>query len=186
MSDQALLVLDFQPVIVDAIGRDAERALAAAVEAIRAARRADVPVVFVHVAFRQGFREISPANKFQKVVPKFGDGFLETEASSQVHPALGVTESDIVARKRRVSAFAGGDLTQIVSALGVSRLILTGLSTAGCILSTLRHASDMDFGITVLSDACADFETDVHDFLIQRVFPSHADVMTTKEWASSL
>jgi nicotinamidase-related amidase len=178
--------MDYQPVVVSAIGRDAEQALAATVEAIEAARKAGVPVVFVHVAFRPGFKEISPANKFQQVVPSFGDAFVETQASAQVHPSLGATESDIVVTKRRVSAFAGGDLTQVLSALGVSHLVMAGLTTAGCVLSTLRQASDSDFGITVLSDACADFETDVHDFLVQRVFPSHADVVTAKKWASSL
>ncbi|GAB7007516.1 cysteine hydrolase [Nocardioides sp. AN3] len=186
MNDQALLVMDFQPVILGAVGGDDSPALAAAVEAVAAARRQEIPVVFVRVAFRPGYPEVTSANKGQRPLASYGDVFVETEPTAQVHPAFGVTEKDIVVTKRRMSAFAGSDLSAVITGLGVSRLVLAGLTTAGVVLSTVRYAGDCDFGITVLSDACADPEADVHDFLIERVFPVQADVVTVKEWATSL
>lgn len=186
MSDQVLLVMDYQPVIVGAVGGDDSPALAAAVEAVTAARRNNVPVVFVRVAFRPGYPEVSASNKGQAPLTGYGDVFVETEPTAQVHSAFGVTAQDIVVTKRRVSAFAGSDLSSVVAGLGVSRLVLAGLTTAGVVLSTVRYASDCDFGITVLADACADPEPDVHNFLVERVFPAQADVTSVKEWVDTL
>lgn len=50
-------------------------------------------------------------------------------------------------------------------------------------LSTLREAADKDFQISVLSDACADREEDVHAFLTTKIFPRQADVVTVAEWS---
>ncbi|WP_067794605.1 cysteine hydrolase family protein [Actinomadura formosensis] len=186
MSDQALLVMDFQPAVLQAVGGDESPALAAAVSAVEAARRAQVPVIFVRVAFRSGYPEVNPSNKGLSPLSGYGDLFVETEPTTQVHSALGGDAGDIIVTKRRISAFAGTDLGSILTGLGVSRLVLAGVVTSGVVLSTVRHAGDADFEITVLSDACADTDDEVHQVLMEKVFPGQADVVSTKEWAASL
>jgi nicotinamidase-related amidase len=49
------------------------------------------------------------------------------------------------------------------------------------VLSTVRDASDRDYRLLVLADATADRDPGVHDFLIQKVFPRQADVITLSE-----
>ncbi|WP_046495346.1 cysteine hydrolase family protein [Streptomyces odonnellii] len=186
MSDEALLVMDFQPAVLGAVGGDESPALAAATKAVTAARKAKVPVVFVRVAFRPGYPELNPTNKGMAPLSGYGDVFVETEPTTQVHPALGATAKDIVVIKRRVSAFAGSDLSAVLAGLGPSRLVLAGLVTSGVVLSTVREASDADFEITVLSDACADPDAEVHQVLMNKVFPAQADVLSVKEWADTL
>jgi nicotinamidase-related amidase len=186
MSDQALLVMDFEPVIVGSVGGDDSPALAAAVSAVEAARKGGVPVVFVRVAFRPGYPELHPGNKGMSPLSGYGDVFVETEPTTQVHSALGVTQNDIIVTKRRVSAFAATDLPAVLGGLGVSRLVIAGLTTGGVVLSTVRHASDADFEITVLSDACADPDAEVHQFLMDKVFPAQAEVTSAKEWIDTL
>ena len=110
--------------------------------------------------------------------------FVETEQSSQLHPALGATADDYVVVKRRVSAFAS-DLGPLLAGLGVTKIV-AGIVTSGVVLSTVRYASDADFEITVLSDACADTDEEVHRVLVEKVFPVQADVVTAKQWADSL
>ncbi|MES9537687.1 isochorismatase family protein [Actinomadura sp. NPDC000600] len=186
MSDQALLVMDFQPVVLQAVGGDESPALAAAVAAVDAARASNVPVVLVRVAFRPGYPEVNPSNKGMAPLAGYGDAFLETEPATAVHSALGGGAEDFVVTKRRVSAFAGTDLGSLLRGLGVSRLVLAGVVTSGVVLSTVRHAADADFGITVLSDACADTDEEVHRVLMEKVFPGQADVVSAKEWIASL
>jgi nicotinamidase-related amidase len=70
--------------------------------------------------------------------------------------------------------------------LGATSLVLAGIATSGVVLSTLRMAADLDFGLTVLSDACADGYPEVHRVLLEKVFPRQADVVTTAEWIASL
>ncbi|WP_202948029.1 cysteine hydrolase family protein [Chryseobacterium populi] len=40
--------------------------------------------------------------------------------------------------------------------LNIEHLVLSGVSTSGVVLSTLREAADKDFKLTVLADCCAD------------------------------
>jgi nicotinamidase-related amidase len=60
--------------------------------------------------------------------------------------------------------------------------VLTGISTSGVVLSTLREAADKDYQITVLSDCCGDIDDEVHRVLTTKIFPRQADVLTVQEW----
>jgi nicotinamidase-related amidase len=53
-----------------------------------------------------------------------------------------------VVTKKRVSAFAGSDLDLVPRAGEIDSLVLTGIATSGVVLSTLRQAADLDFGLT--------------------------------------
>ncbi len=103
-----------------------------------------------------------------------------------MHPAVAPGPDDVVVVKKRVSAFTGSDLEVVLRSLGVSRLVLCGISTSGVVLSTLRQAADLDYGITVLRDGCADGDPEVHRVLLDKVFPRQADVMTTGEWVAGV
>ena len=102
------------------------------------------------------------------------------------HEAVAPQEGDIVVRKRRVGAFSTTDLHEQLAARGIDTLVLAGLSTSGVVLSTVRHASDRDYRLLVLSDASADPEPDKHEFLTTRIFPGMATVLTTDELAAAL
>ena len=43
-----------------------------------------------------------------------------------------------------------------------------------------------DYELTVLSDACADVEDEVHRVLTEKVFPRQAEVLSVAEWTSRL
>ena len=53
-------------------------------------------------------------------------------------------------------------------------------------LSTLRQAADLDYRLTVLADACADPDEEVHRVLTDKVFPKQAVVTTSEDWVDSL
>ena len=77
-------------------------------------------------------------------------------------PVLTCTETDVVVTRRRVSAFTGSDLEIILRAKNIDHLVLTGISTSGVVLSTVREAVDKDYLLTVVSDLCADRDEEVH------------------------
>jgi hypothetical protein len=47
--------------------------------------------------------------------------------------------------------------------------LVSGVSTSGVILSTVRWLADADFNITVIRDCCADRDHDVHTMLCNKV-----------------
>jgi nicotinamidase-related amidase len=186
MSDSrpALLVMDFQHGIVERIGDPS--VVAAADRAVRAARANEIPVLFVRVAFRPGYPEAAEANKTFSAIGQAGDSYTEGHPATQVHAAFEPRATEPIVVKRRVSAFSGSDLDVLLRASGANSLVLAGIATSGVVLSTLRQAADLDFSLTVLSDACADNDPEVHRVLMEKVFPRQALVIDTDAWIETL
>jgi nicotinamidase-related amidase len=186
MSDSrsVLLLMDFQHGIVEQISDAA--VTAAADRAATAARAAGIPVMFVRVAFRPGYPEVAESNAAFSEASKYGDIMHQDHPATQVHASLEPKDGEPVILKRRVSAFTGSDLDVLLRGAGADALVLAGLSTSGVVLSTLRQAADLDYRITVLADACADRDPEVHRVLTEKVFPRQALVTTADEWIASL
>jgi nicotinamidase-related amidase len=183
-SRPVLLVMDFQHDVVERMGSPA--VVDAADRAVKAARANKVPVMFVRVAFRPGYPEVAESNRAFGTISQAGEALTEDHPATQVHAALAPLPDEPVIIKRRVSAFSGSDLDVLLRASGTDTLVLAGIATSGVVLSTLRQAADLDFRLTVLSDACADPDPDVHRVLMDKVFPRQALVANTDEWIQTL
>ncbi|MBV9231898.1 MAG: cysteine hydrolase [Chloroflexi bacterium] len=181
-SHMALLVMDVQEGIVNRFAQTDDFLKRISI-AIDAARAASVPVIYVRVAFRQGYPEISPNNKSFSAIKQQQASIMMTR---EIHPAIAPQPTDIVVTKLRVSAFTGSDLEVVLRAQGISHLVLCGIATSGVVLSTLREAADKDYQLTVLSDCCIDGDEEVQRVLLSKVFPRQAEVVTTEGWSARL
>ncbi|KPI08736.1 isochorismatase hydrolase [Actinobacteria bacterium OK074] len=187
MAQSALLVMDVQRSVVHRFGAAATEYLPRVRQAVDAARTAGVPVIYVVVSFRPGAQEISESNKmFGHLAQLARGGGLGSPEAFEVHPDVAPEPDEVVVTKKRVSGFAGSDLEMVLRAQGIDTLVLTGIATSGVVLSTLRQASDLDYRLTVLADACLDGDPEVHRVLTEKVFPMQADVVTVAEWAKAL
>ncbi|UNO43521.1 cysteine hydrolase [Streptomyces sp. MST-110588] len=180
----ALLVMDVQRAIVDFVGGD-RGYLSRLRRAIDGARAADIPVIYVVIALRPGFPEVSTRNRALAGIARAGL-YVEGAPGTEIHPDVAPRPGDVVVTKRRASAFSGSDLDVVLRARGIDSLVLTGIATSAVVLSTLCRANDLDFGLTVLSDACLDIDPEVHRVLIERLFPQWADVLTVDDWVKAI
>lgn len=185
MATTALLVMDVQNGIVDRLGDRASALLDTLDLATTAARANDLPVVYVRVAFRRDSPEISARNRTFSALAGRG-GMAIDDPSTQIHERVAPQPGEIVVVKKRVSAFAGSDLDVVLRAIDATSLVLAGISTSGVVLSTLRQAADLDFGLSVLRDGCADADDEVHRVLCDKVFTRQAEVLDTDAWIASL
>ncbi|GAA1288502.1 hydrolase [Planotetraspora silvatica] len=181
-SATALLVMDVQIGIVARL-RD-EGYLPRLRTALDAARTAGVPVFHVVVGFREGSPEAHPRNRSFGHIP--AGYFTPDDPNAAVHPDVSPLPGELLVTKKRVSAFAGSDLELLLRSGDIQNLVLTGIATSGVVLSTLRQAADLDYGLTVLADGCADPDPEVHRVLTEKVFPRQAEVLTIEAWADSL
>jgi nicotinamidase-related amidase len=181
-SQTALLVMDIQAGIVARFAQTGDF-LKRINTAITAARAASIPVIYVVVAFRQGYPEISPRNKSFSAVKQQQSRLQAAMPTTEIHPAIALQPADIVVTKRRVSAFSGSDLEVVLRAQGITHLVLCGIATSGVVLSTLREAADKDYQLTVLSDCCLDSDEEVQRVLLSKVFPRQAEVVTAEAWS---
>lgn len=180
----ALIIMDFQRGIVSR--HNGNSAVEVLTHAIAEARRRDMLLVFVRVAFRPGYPEVSPANRTFSALPQSGGGLVDDTFDTELHPAFNPASEDVLMVKKRVSAFAGSDLAVVLRARGITDLVLAGIATGGVVLSTVREAADRDYRLTVLADACAHSDDEVHRVLLGKVFPRQADVLTVAEWTARL
>lgn len=176
----ALLVMDVQHYTMKMMPEN-NAFLSALSKAIAAARKHDIPVIYVVVGFRKGYPEVSAGNKSFSAL-KTGNVNLDDIGMSQVYSAVAPVGDEVIITKRRVSAFSGSDLEVVLRAMEIDRIVLTGIATSGVVLSTVREAADKDYSITVLSDACADRDEEVHRVLMTKVFVRQADVITVDEF----
>ncbi|CAM5264787.1 MULTISPECIES: cysteine hydrolase family protein [Streptomyces] len=150
---------------------------------VSVAREHGILVVFVRTELRASGVDVSENNTSFTALHQAGTLFHEGSGETDVVPQLAPQAEDVVITKRRTSAFVGTELDLVLRARHVESILLTGVATSAMVAATLYDALDRDYRLTVMSDACADAEADVHDFFMERVFPGRgAQVMTVGSW----
>jgi nicotinamidase-related amidase len=186
ISRAALLLMDYQPFIVDSAGEEGATVLTRAKTAREHARTAGLQVVHVRVAFtEQDYASVSPRNK---AFAGLAGARLLADGSPEaaVHPDLGPGGDDVVVTKTRFGSFSTTNLATHLHGRGIDTLIVAGISTGGVVLSTVRDAADRDYQLYVLRDCCADPHPEVHRVLIEHVFPHQADVISLEDFVRLL
>src|ERR1700739_986056 len=93
-----LLVMDFQHGIIERFS--ASQVVEAGDRAVKAARAAQIPVIFVRVAFRPGYPEGAESNAtFRRITAPGGDSYPEDPPATQVHASLAPLEGEPVVIK---------------------------------------------------------------------------------------
>ena len=181
----ALLLMDFQQAMVDRLPKPDE--LLTRVAAIASlARDRGVQIAQVRVAFDESDYAAIPDTCKMLIGVVSGRRLYHEAPEAAFHKQIAPQAGDIVVRKTRFGAFSTTDLDQQLRHRGIINLILAGFSTSGVVLSTVRDAADRDYRIYVLADGTADLDSEVHDMLIQKIFPRQAYVITTAELGALL
>lgn len=154
--------------------------IAAAQALLRGARERRLPIVHVRVAYSADgsdlllnapiFRSVAAS---QAVVEgSWGAAFFEGLA-----PEAGSAQ-EFVVRHQRVNAFHGSLLDEVLRMAGARHLIVAGVATHSVVESTVRHAVDAGYEVTVAADACASADPAAHEAslrsmaLIARISPT--------------
>jgi ureidoacrylate peracid hydrolase len=122
-------------------------------ELLADARGAGLPVVYTRHQWRRGFVDAP-----RSVIERFPPGTKPLEEGSwdaAICDALAPEREDVIVDKNRYDAFLYTDLDLILRALGVKRLLVTGVVTSVCVESTVRSAHMRDYSVTVASDCTA-------------------------------
>jgi nicotinamidase-related amidase len=180
-----LLAMDYQRGILD-LAPDSEALADRTAQAIRIAREGGVRVGYVRVAFEdEDYAAIPETNKGFSAVA--ANRRLPNDAPESAIPeALAPEPGDLQVRKVRVGAFSTTDLDRQLRSLRIDTLLLAGIATSGVVLTTVREASDRDYRLYVIEDCCADPDLETHDFLMGKIFPRQAHVITLSELSNLL
>jgi nicotinamidase-related amidase len=195
-STSALLVLHYQNGIVKPEGVFAFSGTAAQVEkhgclaktaaVLGAARGAGIPVIYVNIAYREGFPELKkPTYPLIESIQE-RNAFLRGSWDAAVPEELAPADGDLVVINFNSSAFSHTDLDCILRAKGVRTLYLAGIATNWVVESTARYGAELGYDITVLEDCCQGFSDELHDFAIAKTLPYYAAVVQSTELLAGL
>jgi nicotinamidase-related amidase len=176
-STSALVVIDLQKGIVPA-QRDVPVApvVQRAAQLATAFRRRGLPVVLVNVTGgAPGRTDAGRPGGSGAGGAAFPPEWSELVDELDVHP------TDHLITKRRRSAFHDTGLDTLLRHLGVTQVVLAGLSTSSGVESTARAAYDYGYHVVLATDAMSDPDTDAHRNSIERIFPKTGETATTAE-----
>ena len=179
-SHTALLVMDYQAGIVGRVD-EADELLQQARAAVALVRDWGGQVGYVRVAFEDEDYDFPDSSRMGVSVRGSGRAFHADSPDTAIDERVAPAAGDVVVRKTRVGAFSTTDLHDQLQDLGVDTIVLAGISTSGVVLSTVIEAHDLDYRVLVLADGCADTDPEVHAFLLEKIFPRRAAVITLAE-----
>lgn len=162
-SKTAVIIMDYQIRILDYLPKERLPELLKRANIVLAkARQKGVPVIYVEVIRGERTPEM------------------------EIHPDIKPKAGETVLTKRRVGPFSTTNLDEILKKQEIDTLVLMGVSTSGCVLSTVRWAYDIDYQLIVLSDCCADRDDEVQRVLMEKIFTRMTKVITSQEFIEAL
>lgn len=167
----ALIVIDLQRGVVTApTVHPVAEVVQRANRLIGAFRRHGLPVVLVTVAGApQGRTEHGGGAR------QLPDDFAELADGLDGRPG------DHLVTKFTRSAFARTGLAGHLESLGVTQVVLTGISTSSGVESTARDAHEHGFNVTLAVDAMTDTRPASHEHSIGVIFPRIGETGTTEQ-----
>jgi nicotinamidase-related amidase len=96
-------------------------------------------------------------------------------------PELNQQPQDHLVTKRTWGAFTNTDLETYLKTLGVTQLVIAGVSTSAGVESTARHAYELGFNVVLATDAMTDMNPDAHGNSVARIFPKLGETGATQE-----
>ena len=178
----ALILIDFANAYYDDSsplfgGEGCEIALQNAAVLSNAARAANIPVIFTEVKYQPGGGD---GGAFYAKVPalKVFDAGQETQ---RLAPPLKQHPTDIMVTKQYPSAFFGTSLDATLRHLKIDTLLLTGVTTSGCVRATCIDSISHGFVTLVVSDAVGDRADGPHQANLFDMSAKYADLLTTQD-----
>jgi maleamate amidohydrolase len=176
----ALILVDFVRAYFDPeceLYADVQGELDSALRIRDAARAAGIPVIYTNVEFdRAG---LLGGRFFQKAMPLHN--FVKGSPMGAWADGLQPNDDEIVITKQYASAFFGTSLAPMLAALGVDTLIITGVTTSGCIRATCLDSCQHGFIPIVVADACGDRHPAPHEANLFDMNAKYGDVVNEAE-----
>ena len=139
-------------------------------------RRLGLPVLFTTVVYRSD----DQAPVFRKRLPdlnmlKQGSDWVRIDHRLQPQ------DSEMVIEKLYASGFYRTEMSTRLHDVGANSLVITGLTTSGCVRATAVDGLQHDFPVFVISDAVGDRNLEAHRANLHDLHAKYADVMDSDE-----
>ncbi|MCB1701962.1 MAG: isochorismatase family protein [Halioglobus sp.] len=180
----ALIVVDMINGFTDPacpLGCACPEVVAANASLLEAFHAAGLPVYFTTVVYH----EASQARVFRERISALN---LLTPTSHwvQLDERLPRQAGDELIEKQWASAFHKTDLDQRLREAGVDSVVVTGLTTSGCVRATAVDGLQYDYRVVIPREAVGDRNSEAHEANLFDLHAKYADVMSLAEVLAAL
>jgi maleamate amidohydrolase len=180
----ALIIVDVVNGFTDPscpLGSNADSVVAANVTLMKAFHHRGLPVFLTTVIFR----DEQQARIFRDRLPSLE---LLTPDSHWVafDERLPLIASDIFIEKTHASSFHGTDLHEQLAKVSADSLVVTGLTTSGCVRATAVDGLQNGYRVVIPKEAVGDRDLDAHTANLYDLNAKYADVMSLDDAISQL
>ena len=159
-----------------------EDSVASAARVVDAARAHDVPVLFTRVRYQPGGADGGLFYRKVAALACFDEGNPLGDWADAPRP----TDEEVVVTKQYASAFFGTSLAATLTADGIDTVLITGLSTSGCVRASALDALQHGFRPVVVADAVGDRDPRPHEAALFDLDAKYADVVTEADAVAHL
>jgi maleamate amidohydrolase len=174
-------VRDRYPTGWSATGEPCAAALAGLLDTARAA---DVPVIYTVTE-----PLAHPAQVGAWLRGRPGPSMFPFDSDGPHHavvPEVAPRDGDIVMAKPKPSAFFGTQLNGVLNALRADTVIVTGMTTSGCVRATVNDAFMLNYHAVVPLECVADRSQLSHEVELFDMGAKYADIVPTADVAAAL
>lgn len=172
----ALILIDFVEAYFDKASplyAGVEATLASALRVRDAARSAGIPVIYTNVVYQAGGAD---GGMFYRKVPAL-EVFESGNPLGNWPRGLEPADNEIVVSKQYASAFFGTSLAATLTAGGIDTLIITGITTSGCVRATCIDTISHGFIPIVVREAVGDRHDGPHEANLFDMNAKYGDVV---------
>jgi len=172
----ALILVDFVEAYFDKDSpfyAGVDDALSSALRIRGAARAAGIPVIYTNVVYQEGGVD---GGVFYRKIPSL-EVFVSGNPLGGWPEGLEPADDELVVSKQYPSAFFGTSLAVTLTDSDIDTLIITGVTTSGCVRATCVDAMSYGFTPIVVADACGDRHDAPHKSNLFDMNAKYADVV---------
>ena len=85
-----------------------------------------------------------------------------------------------------ISGYHQDVVTEVANAVANNKVVVVGMSTSIGVESTARHARELGYSVTLVTDAMTDTNLEAHNNSIEIIFPRLGETCTTSELTALL
>jgi len=176
----AIILVDFVAAYFDEnspLYADVEKALLSAIRIRNKGREKNIPIIYTNVSYQKDGKN---GGVFFEKLPVLSC-FIEGAKTAGWPSELDIDPNEIIITKQYPSAFFETCLSKKLNNLEIDTLIITGLTTSGCIRATCVDAISYGFRPIVVKDACGDRHEKPHIANLFDMNAKYADVVSENE-----
>ncbi len=174
-SSPALVVVDMCLGFIDSsspLGFQCDELIQANIKLVKKFRQMNLPVIFTTTIYR----DKSEASVFRAKIPALNILKPDSEETSFL-AELSPDSEDILIEKKFASSFFGTNLANDLRRMNVDSVVISGVTTSGCVRATALDSLQNNFLTTVAEDCVGDRDLNAHRANLFDLQSKYADVV---------